>query len=233
MPCTGSLEPRDDLALTTMTSSTKPARRRWLIAIGVLGLLAALAVRVVVGFGRWLVVSDPLEPARAIVLLRGEVPYRAEETARIYRQGLAPEVWMAPDLRNLEMDRLGITYTPEEVYDEAVLTKLGVPKSAIRLMPNATENTEQEELGVLQELRRVGGDRVILVTSKYHTRRVRLVWHNLAGNSPRAIVRGASDQPFDADHWWRNADDVKVVGHEFFGLLNTWAGYPIRQRQTD
>ena len=46
------------------------------------------------GIGQWLMVADPLEPAKAIVVLSGRVPFRAMEAASIYRQGLAPEVWL-------------------------------------------------------------------------------------------------------------------------------------------
>ena len=216
-----------------MTSSAKSSRRRWLIAVGVLGLLAALAVRAVVGFGRWLVVSDPLEPARAIVVMGGEVPYRAEEAAKIYKQGLAPEVWLTLEPPNSEATRLGIDIPDKGFYNEQALKKLGVTGSAIRVMPKRSANTEEEELGIIQELKRVGGDRVILVTSKYHTRRVKVIWSKLTGNSPRAIVRGATDQPYDAGHWWRNSTDAKTVTHEFFGLLNAWAGFPLRPERVE
>jgi len=211
-----------------MKSQTKPVRRRWMIVLLAALALFALVTAGVREFGRWLVVSDPLEPARAIVVLSGEVPYRAEEAAKIYKQGLAPEVWLTLERLNPETTRLGIDYPDREVYSEQALKKLGVTATAIRVLPKRAANTEEEELGILRELKRVGGDRVILVTSKYHTRRVKVIWSKLTGNSPRAIVRGAIDEPYDAGHWWRNSDDAKLVSHEFFGLLNAWAGFPLR-----
>lgn len=42
------------------------------------------------------------------------------------------------------------------------------------------------------------------------------------------IVRAAPDDPFDADRWWRNMQDVLAVMRESLGLLNVWAGLPVR-----
>lgn len=196
--------------------------------LAIVAVLVLLSAAGVMELGRWLVVSDPLEPARAIVVLSGEVPYRAEEAAKIYKQGLAPEVWLTLEPPNSEATRLGIDIPEREFYNEQALKKLGVPGSAIRVLPKPTADTEEEELGIIRELKGVGGDRVILVTSKYHTRRVKVIWRHLSGDSPRAIVRPATDEPYNPSRWWRTSDDVKAVGHEFFGLLNAWAGFPLQ-----
>ena len=75
------------------------------------------------------------------------------------------------------------------------------------------------------------GGRVILITSKYHTRRVKVVWRALAGNRLEAIVRFAADDPFEPRRWWRNTADALSVSREWFGLLNTWAGFPIKSER--
>jgi len=227
--------------LTTQTNSieeriqVRPRRghRRWKIALSVLALLIAVIVWAIRGFGRWLVVSDPLQNARAIVVLAGEVPFRAEEAANVYRQKWAPQVWLTPEPASPELARLGINAEDKTVLCEEVLKKLGVPPDAIRVMPTATHNTEEELTNILKELQRVGGDRLILVTSPFHTRRVQVIWRQLTHNSPRGIVRPAMAEPYDAAHWWRSPDDVKAVGHEFFGLLNAWLGYPVRDWGND
>jgi hypothetical protein len=81
---------------------------------------------------------------------------------------------------------------------------------------------------IAEALRRSGKDKVILVTSPPHTRRVRRLWKELVGGSPRAIVRLAPRDPFDARHWWRNTHDSLAVVRETLGLLNAWAGLPVQ-----
>src|SRR5258708_32332434 len=68
---------------------------------------------------------------------------------------------------------------------------------------------------------------VILVTTKAHTRRVRLFWRRLAPGQGRAIVHAASGDPFDPRHWWRTTSDALDVAREVLGLLNAWAGLPL------
>jgi hypothetical protein len=57
---------------------------------------------------------------------------------------------------------------------------------------------------------------------------VRALWKKLAGEHLKAVVRAAREDPFDADHWWRNTRDALSVVREILGLMNVWAGLPIR-----
>ena len=77
--------------------------------MALLGVVAVLLPRGASEIGRSLMVADPLEPAKAIVVLSGRVPFRAMEAASIYRDGLAPEVWLTKEVRTAEelaLDRL-------------------------------------------------------------------------------------------------------------------------------
>ena len=88
------------------------------------------------GVGQWLMVADPLEPATAVVVLSGRVPFRAMEAAAIYREGLAPEVWLTKEVVGPEeqaLDRMGVVVVRGEVYNREVLERLGVKPEAIRL----------------------------------------------------------------------------------------------------
>jgi hypothetical protein len=57
---------------------------------------------------------------------------------------------------------------------------------------------------------------------------VRFIWHRLVGKDPELIVRYASDDPFDAAHWWRTTSDALVVVRELLGLANASLGFPSR-----
>jgi uncharacterized SAM-binding protein YcdF (DUF218 family) len=68
---------------------------------------------------------------------------------------------------------------------------------------------------------------VILVTSKYHTRRTRLTWHYVTGGRSQAIVRAASGDPFDPSRWWQERRFVLSVVREYLGLANYYMGFPV------
>ena len=194
-------------------------------------VLVALGILGVRGLGRWLIVSDLLAPARAIVVLGGHPPFRAMEAAAIYREGWAPEVWLTrtrASAASLALLRLGMTPATEDGLNRMVLGRLEVPAHAIRLLAGDVGNTADELRLVAAELRSGRGSAVIIVTSKPHTRRVRAIWRTAAGDRPAAIVRYASADPFHADRWWRYTGDALDVSREIFGLLNVWAGLPVR-----
>ena len=135
--------------------------RKLVFAAAVSVILAAiLAFRAA---GNWLVTADPLQPARAIVVLGGHVPFRAMEAAAVYKQGWAPEVWLTRGGFNAEemaFEELGIDRTAEDVYSHRVLERLGVPPAAIRTLPERNAITADEVRAVARRLQVEGGDRV-------------------------------------------------------------------------
>src|ERR1017187_4284390 len=149
---------------TQLNAYVKRMRRRLLILMVMLALMAGAAFWAFRKVGRWLVDPDPLQHARAIVVLSGRLPYRAMEAAEIYRQGWAPEVWLyqdAPDVADAALAKLGIRHPSEAEYDQQVLEQLGIPKGAIRILEAPTTNTVSEATLVAEELRRQGGDTAI------------------------------------------------------------------------
>ena len=202
---------------------------RWALALAIFfAVLASIFLAVLLSIGHWLVYQDPLQQAHAIVVLSGRLPDRAVEAARIYRQSEAAQVWVsqpvspAPDL-----EKMHIAYVGEDFYNQKVLMAQGVPADAIRILMDPSANTEQEVDEIARDLRRDEAHAAIIVTSKPHTRRVRLIWDKRVGNDPRAIVRYASDDTFDPSHWWRSTSDALDVVREVLGIANAMAGFPL------
>jgi uncharacterized SAM-binding protein YcdF (DUF218 family) len=204
------------------------ARTRNIALIGLIGVLIVAAIAVL-GVGRWLVVENPLEKADAIVVLSGRIPMRAIEAARLYRAGYASQVWLTrPEEPAASLEALGIPYSGEDFFNARVLVHEGVPLSAIRVLAPPINNTADEVRAIAAELLGEKGPTVIIVTTKAHTRRVCRLWHQLAHGQGRAIVRGATGDPFDPAHWWRTTGDALDVVREVLGVLNAWAGLPLR-----
>lgn len=212
-----------------------PKARRWRRYVVAGALVAALGLLLFLGVsaaGQWLVVADPLAPAQAIVVLSGHVPFRAMEAGELHRAGWAAEVWLTRSSNPAEeaaMAALGLAMTlGDNSINRAVLERLGVPTAAIRLLGPGVRNTPEELRLVELEMARTGAGRVILVTSKPHSRRVRATWHALVGTTRQAVVRHAASDPFQGRGWWRRTGDALAVSRELFGLLNVWAGFPVR-----
>lgn len=181
------------------------------------------------GVGRWLVREDPLAPADAIVILSGGMPYRAEGAADLYRGRYAPRVWITrPESPAPDLAANGISFIGEEEYSREVLIHSGVPANAVLILPGEIVDTEEEVNEITREMRDERKAKVIIVTSPQHTRRVRALWRRLAGPNQQAVVRAATEDPFDRNRWWRNTRDAYSVVREILGLGNTWTGLAVR-----
>jgi uncharacterized SAM-binding protein YcdF (DUF218 family) len=135
------------------------------VAVGVI-LLAAVMVY---GCVRWfdpfwrevLIVQTAIEPADAIVVLGGESQGRPVEGARLFKQGLAPRVF--------------VVGTGDNERNRRALVREGVPEDLITC-ETASESTLENAMFVRPLLEKVGVHRAILVTSSYHTRRALAVF---------------------------------------------------------
>jgi|SRR5580704_12987560 uncharacterized SAM-binding protein YcdF (DUF218 family) len=216
------------MAKTERPPSESKLNRRLIAAVILLALFAA-AIVAFRGAGRWLVREDALTHADALVVLSGGMPYRAMAAAHYFESGYASEVWVTrPEGPFEQLNELGIHYVGDEDYSRQILIHLHVPETDIRILPGTVIDTEQEVEEIARELRTTGKTSVIIVTSPEHTRRVRALWDKLADGDLKVIVRAAPEDPFDAGHWWRNTRDAFSVVREMLGLMNVWAGLPIR-----
>jgi uncharacterized SAM-binding protein YcdF (DUF218 family) len=204
-------------------------RKVRIAAISVFVFLCCMAFVAVRGAGRWLIREDPLAKADEIVVLSGAMPARAEEAAELFHQGYAPVVWVSlPTSPRDELAAMGIPYSGEDDYNRELLIHQGVPAADIQIFAQPIVNTENEIEEISGQMRREGKSSAMIVTSAEHTRRVRALWNKIAGSDLRLVVRVAPQDPFDADHWWRNSHDAFAVFREYLGLLNAWLGLPVR-----
>lgn len=140
----------------------KAIRFRGLVAAVFLVTLATVLAGVVVvrSLGRWLVISEPLESSPVVVVLGGEVPFRALEAAALVKQGWASQVWLTrpamPPSAEVMLTRLGIRIVHDDTYNRQILERLGVPSESIRVLPERATNTVSEVRIVASALRRDG-----------------------------------------------------------------------------
>jgi len=199
-------------------------------ALGALALLALFAgFMLLLGVGHWLVKQDSLEKANAIAVLSGNFPARAMEAAALYRDGYAGEIWLThPGAQSDILAGMGIHYPSEADFNFQVLRRQGVPAKAIHILDSPIINTADELDVISSTLQQKGVNSVIVVTDKAHTRRVRTLWSKYDASRGKAIVHGVPDDEFDPSAWWKNTESTHQVLHELLGMINLWAGLPMR-----
>ncbi len=206
------------------TSSTR-VRRCACRKVATLSLLAGALVAVaLLAFGGKLLVSpDPL-PADAdvLVVLMGSDragQARREEALRLFREGRA---------RNLAISAAQVKFWGEWVPDlmRRYLERAYGKEEADRavLCPNNADSTLEEAQALRPCLEAHGWHSVIVVTSNFHTRRARHIWHGVFEGAPapvRVFVHGVDDGDFEPDGWWRNRRYAKTFLFEAAKLA--WA----------
>jgi uncharacterized SAM-binding protein YcdF (DUF218 family) len=202
----------------------------WILGAGC--VLVALLVLTFFQIGKWLVVDDSLAASDVIVIINGQMPERALEAAQLFQAKFAPQVWITRSAEDPtdEMQKMGIAYLGEAFYDQKILIQKGVTPEAIRVLDQPTYNTQDEIAKISAVARAEALHHIIIVTSKAHTRRVRLIWKKLVGGDPALIVRYASGDRYDGAHWWRHTQDALDVLRETMGLANAWTGFPLHHR---
>jgi uncharacterized SAM-binding protein YcdF (DUF218 family) len=197
-----------------------------LAALAAVVVLAAVAAPIA---GLFLVVADPLRRSDAIFVMEGSTPTRELEAAALYDAGWAPLVVVVraydpvpPYIRRLAGEML----SHERAV--AVLRHRGVPEKAIVVLDRRIDNTARELAADYTFARERKFERVILVTSPYHTRRAWLIWRARYGDTLPAIVRPTPYEDFRGDRWWRSRQYLELTAHEIFGIANFYLGSPIK-----
>jgi len=213
------------LAFATTPGGLGRRFRAWTL---VLALVLAAAIFIFLQVGRWLVVEDPLRRADTIAVLSGRMPSRALEAARIYNQGYAREVWLTHSTEpGATLQALSIAFTGEDDYDKQILIHEGVPENAIKVLDPPIVNTADEMSTIGKALQAQHMRTVIIVTSRVHTRRTKVLWNLIASHEGDALIRGVSDDSFNSARWWSSTTDALDVVREVLGIANAWAGLPL------
>ena len=198
-------------------------RRVLLIAALVIAAGCALALY---QLGAFLYDEQPLQRADVIFVFAGTRMERALEAADLYTEKYAPLIVLTeqvPDGGVEALARRGIALPTEAELSRDAMIKVGVPLDAIVIAPGIHNSTGQEAQ-TLRSLARVRGwRRVIVVTSKFHTRRAGLAARReLRAQNVDVIARGSRYDPTDPAHWWRSRTGVRWTLLETQKLVGYW-----------
>ncbi len=196
------------------------------LATAFAALLLITAALLGPGLGTFLVAEDPLVKADVIYVLGGTLYERPLEAVDLYHAGWAPRVLLSrqvSDWGELALAERGIDVPHEIDLQLRVMGQLGVPASAIDILDREQDSTADES----DALRAIAGprhwSRVIVVTSKQHTRRAGLAMRRrLAGTGIGITMRASRYDRSDVEHWWRTRATLRFTLFETQRYLAYW-----------
>lgn len=173
--------------------------------------------------GHYLILDEPPIKADAIVVLAGARVERWLEAVDLYREGFAPVVALSPGIVEPAEERLrsmGVHYPTDIELARDTMAQLGVPPTAITMLPGPVDNTADEAEAARDVALARGWTGLVVVTSKYHSRRTRFAFERaLRGTGIAVRVVASRHDVVQADRWWTSRADLRYVISELQKLL--------------
>jgi uncharacterized SAM-binding protein YcdF (DUF218 family) len=172
-----------------------------------------------------LIVEAPLQHADVIVVLGGSANYkeRALEAAQNQLQGRSDRILLTNDNRrgSWASDQQRNPFFYERSRDEII--SRGVPLDRITVLMSPVNSTYEEAVLLRQYTVEQNIHSVLIVTSRYHTRRALWVFREVFENSGVQIgmiaAKSGTESPSPLT-WWLTTRGWKLVPTEYFKMIH-------------
>jgi uncharacterized SAM-binding protein YcdF (DUF218 family) len=197
----------------------------WLIGIPSFFLIVfLLRFQLLLMLGNFLIREDDLQNADVIYVLGGNSKDRGEGAANLFHQKYSDTIVCIGGNNHHELEYLNIFMTESEV-TARVIEGNNVPKENIRLIKEST-STQEEFLEIVKDINAHNYKRIIIVTDKFHTRRVQRIFRKeLEKLGCELFVVGVSNHRFDEQFWWDYELGSIYVNNEYMKLLYYFLKY--------
>jgi hypothetical protein len=194
-----------------------------IIAIIVIQLIAYHQY-ILTALGRYLICEHTLQQADVIAIAANwdETIVRARGGVGLYKKGLAKTIFV-PRMEPMEgLDEIknqGIDIPENRDLLIIILEGLGVPLAAIGTSSQEVSNTWDEAQEVRNYIEKWGYNSVLLVTSKYHSRRAYLIFKDALKGKATVISVPSPYDSYNPEGWWKRERDRKRVIMEYQKIL--------------
>jgi hypothetical protein len=207
-----------ETGITRQSGVAGQLHRRYLVFVFLLTTLGAGAwlerVALLRGAADLWVVSDPITPADAVVVLGGGADMRPFVAADLYARGVVHKILLSRQADETS-DSIGAIQSPTEL-NLKVLRKLGVPDDAIELFGNENKNTRDEAVAIKRWTEQHATSALIIPVEVFFARRVRWIFQReLLGTAVRIEVP-SFDPPrgYSQAEWWKTEEGVITFQNE-------------------
>ena len=205
--------------------------RRFKIILAFLLLFAAWVV-VAPFLAESLIVEKPLQQADAILVLSGSANYgeRTQKAAELFGKGVAPLVFLTDDGTRGGWSRAEQRNPPFVELARKNLVAAGVPAENIEILEPRVAGTIDEAELLGKTVRQRNLNRVLLVTSAYHTRRTLWTFKKVISSKDENTVIGIESAPPGIQtpmpaFWWLDPTGWQTVAGEYVKGAYYWAFY--------
>jgi uncharacterized SAM-binding protein YcdF (DUF218 family) len=167
------------------------------------------------------IISDPVTPGDAVVVLGGGIDVRPFVAADLYNKGLVRKVLLSQVEEDDRIVNLGIQAGHTEL-NRQVLLRLGVPDTVITKFGTANRNTKDEAVALKDWADRNPVSVLIIPTDRFSARRVRWIFlREFYGRAVRIEVPSYDDPSYEYTRsgWWKTEHGWMNFQNEIFKYL--------------
>jgi uncharacterized SAM-binding protein YcdF (DUF218 family) len=196
-----------------------PLWAKWLSGILViLCLLVLLRIPILRGLGNALVYENDLRKTQVLFVLSGSPYDRGTEAARLLREGWAERVVCTGELIPHDFKALGLSYRESDLIRSRLL-QLNVADSLIEVIHQGTSTKEEADV-VLNYCKSNHLTSVTVVSSKFHTRRIKQVFKRKFRKAGIELcIRGAPSSSYHESAWWKSEGGLLAVNNEYVKMI--------------
>ena len=169
-------------------------------------------------------ISEEPEKAEVIVVLNGRDAERSLTAVDLYNGGYGNLIVIARGPKQPGCDeffkRVGPNWDSKTFFQRSI-EAMGVPDRSFRLIGNGVTSTFEEAKAVRTFFRENGFKSMLLVTSKWHSRRAYSTFRSVFDKNKdvRIIIQASKYDTFDPKKWWQSDADAEIVLGEYLRLI--------------
>jgi len=173
--------------------------------------------------GYFLVFEQDPQKADVIVVLNGRDTERSLAAVDLYNQGYANLIVMANGAKQPGSDefwkRVGNNFDGKLFFQRAI-EAMGVPEKSFQFIGNGVTSTYDEAVATKEFLKTNGYKSILLVTSKWHSKRAYLTFRSaLKNDGVRVLIQASKYDTFRPDAWWMSNNGAELAFYEYVRLI--------------
>jgi len=183
-----------------------------------------LRIDILRGFGNYLDDSDKPYPAQRIFVLGGGAFDRGHEAARLWYKGFAPRIICTGEYISGTVKSLGLQYTEAQL-SQMRIWSFSIDSAFVEAIDVGTSTMEESDF-ILDYCLIHKLNKVIVVSDKFHTRRIKNVFEEKFEDAEiEVIYAGAPSSRYKESEWWREEAGLIMVNNEYLKLVYYWWKY--------
>jgi uncharacterized SAM-binding protein YcdF (DUF218 family) len=186
--------------------------------------LLLLSIILMPRIGYFLIKEHQLSDADAIVVLMGSVPARVLEADDVFKDINAREILLVKSFMEAEdiLAKRNVVLPGDAELTRDALLQMGVPEDRIKILHGGAKSTF-DEAKIIKSYLQANSEinKVILVTSSFHTFRTYKTFQHVIGKLDREVIllsRASRYDSFQPKRWWLDRQSAKIIVSEYAKL---------------